>query len=284
MSTVEFVRSSRELPGPRDWILDLFGSFVRDFSGWIGVADLLSLLASLGVNEASGRSALSRMKRQGELESATSDGVRGYALTASAERWFADGTPRIVVGPRSTDDDLWVIAAFSVPEVDRNVRYRIRTRLQALGFGQLSGGLMIAPSSILDEAVRALERAELTDHVEMWEARHVGFSSIDQMVSEGWDLPRIEAAYGNYLELASSLDELESPATDEHAFIRYLSNINAWRELPFMDPSIPLQYLPPDWPSAHARATFTRIAADLRPGATRHFVSVVGTPGDDGSR
>ena len=87
---------SQVAPGPRDLILDLFGSFVRDYGGWVAVADLLALLESLGVAETSGRSALSRMKRQGEIEALSRGSVRGYALTPGSEEWFADGTERIM--------------------------------------------------------------------------------------------------------------------------------------------------------------------------------------------
>ena len=83
MSTdqTDFVRSARKLPGPRDWILDIYGSFVREFGGWIAVADLLELLESLDVSGPSARSALSRMKTQGELESESAGTSRGYRLT-----------------------------------------------------------------------------------------------------------------------------------------------------------------------------------------------------------
>ena len=39
----------RTEPGPRDYVLNLFGLFIRDSGGWIAVADLLALLESLGV-------------------------------------------------------------------------------------------------------------------------------------------------------------------------------------------------------------------------------------------
>ena len=273
----EFIRSLRSEPGPRDRILDLFGSFIRDFGGWIAVADLLVLLESLDVAEASGRSALSRMKRQGEIVQTKRGSVRGYALTETADEWFGDGTARIMSGPRSEAEDLWVLAAFTVPENARNVRYRIRTRLQDLGFGQLSGGLMIAPASISEETVRALQRADLTEYVDLWNSRHVGFVSLDELVASAWDLENIAAAYRAYLTLAAELEAGPSPADEEAGFVRYVAHINAWRELPFMDPGISEEYLPEDWPAKRARETFSRIEGSLRPAAWRHFVRVAAT-------
>lgn len=279
----EFLRSTRSEPGPRDRILDIFGSFVRDFGRWIAVADLLALLGSMGVGEASGRSALSRMKRQGELVAVSRGPVRGYTLTGPAEEWFEDGTTRIMSGPPSGPDDLWVLASFTVPEDARNVRYRIRTRLQDLGFGQLSGGLMIAPASILDETVRALDRADLIKYIDLWQSRHVGSVPMTDIVASAWDLPMLDDAYRSYLELAGELEGSPPPADDEESFVRYLTHMNAWRELPFMDPAIPASYLPSDWPAAQARATFSRISDVLRPGAWRHFVRVATAPeGHDG--
>ena len=273
----EFVRSLRSERGPRDRILDIFGSFVRAFGGWIAVADLLQLLESLDVAETSGRSALSRMKRQGEIVQTKRGSVRGYALTESSEEWFVDGTARIMSGPRSESEDLWVLAAFTVPENARKVRYRIRARLQDLGFGQLSGGLMIAPASISDETVRALQRSDLTEYVDLWSSRHVGFLPIEELVASAWDLESIATAYRAYLTLAADLEAAAPPVDEEAGFVRYVAHINAWRELPFMDPGISDQYLPEGWPAVRARATFSRIEGSLRPGAWRHFVRVAAT-------
>lgn len=271
----EFIRSARGEPGPRDWILDLYGSFVREFGGWIAVADILTFVESLGVSAASGRSALSRMKRRNEIVASTVAGRRGYRLTETAEQWFEDGTARIMEGPpRDADDRQWVLASFSVPEENRSVRYRIRARLEALGFGSVAGGLMIAPGHLMDDAVRALRRAELIDHVHLWYAEYAAFDHLADVVADAWDLDRIRVEFDRYLELADELVSRPPPSSDAEAFARYLTNVNAWRELPFMDPGIPLRYLPEGWPSEAARKRFDGLTELLRPAAWRHFVQV----------
>lgn len=273
-AATEFLRSSRDSPGPRDWILDLYGSFVRELGGWIAVADLLALLETLGVAPASGRSALSRMKRRGELQAVTRGTVRGYSLTESAERWFAEGTPRILAPSASSDQDLWAIASFTVPEEGRSIRYRIRTRLSDLGFGQLSGGLMIAPAHIVDESINALDRAGLKEYVDFWQARHLGYRELEEIVASAWDLPAIAARYRAYLTLAAELNQSPEPESDAEGFVRYVVNTNAWRELPFLDPGIAPRYLPEDWPAAEAREVFANLAASLRSRAWRHVIQV----------
>ena len=238
------------------------------------MADLLELLAAFGIADASARSALSRMKGHGELNALSRDGVRGYALTAEAEEWFADGTNRIMKGPSATATDEWVLASFSVPEDERQVRYRIRSRLQDLGFGQLSGGLMIAPATIAEETARALERTRITDYVNLWRARHLGFASLTDVVADAWDLPAIDSAYQAYFALVDDLDAREATADEQACFVRYVIHINAWRELPFLDPGLPTDLLPRGWPAEKARARFTQIENALRDGARRHYVRV----------
>lgn len=276
-AATDFARSPRATPGPRDWILDVFGSFVRDFGGWIAVADLLNLLDALGVSEAAGRSALSRMKSQGELDSVSRRTDRGYALTEAAESWFADGTRRIFDAPASTRDVRWVLATFTVPENNRNERYQIRSRLRNLGFGQLVGGLMIAPADLSGETERALRRAGLDEHVEFWRAEHLGFRTVGELLAAAWDLPLIESAYRDYLNLTSTWDATQLFSTEEEAFVRFLVNVNAWRELPFLDPGLPIEYLPEGWPADEARNTFLRISSTLKPAASRYFVRTAKT-------
>lgn len=264
------------MPNPRETILDLYGSFVRDFGGWIAVADLIRLLEVLGIDEASARSAVSRMKRNGLLRASPRTGTAGYSLTAAAAEWFADGDQRILHRRGAVEHTGWVLVSFSVPEDERMIRYRIRARLGALGFGQAAGGLMVAPVAIMAETERALRREGLDPYVTLWSAGHVGFTSTADMVASAWDLPAIRGAYDSYVSAQSPvLASLEAATPDDReAFRRYVANVNAWRTLPYLDPGLPLAALPAQWPSAEAAALFDTLAARLRPGAWRWFVRV----------
>lgn len=218
------------------------------------------------------------MKRRGELQSVSRGNRRGYSLTEAAEQWFEDGATRIMEGPPEGDDDEWLLASFTVPEESRSVRYRIRSRLQDLGFGQVSGGLMIAPANLLEEATNALVRADFTEYVALWKAEHLGFGDLRELVSTAWDLDAILRVYEEYLAFAHEMAAMPAPVSDSDSFVRYLTNVNAWRDLAFLDPGIPLKHLPDEWPSGPARGAFTQLGAELRPAAHRHFVRVVSDP------
>ncbi len=258
--------------GPRRLILDIFGSFVRDFGGWIAVANLLRLLETLGVGTGASRAAISRMKGKDILRSETRDGRKGYTLTEDAEEWFSDGTNRIFSTKDEPAATRWLLATFSVPEADRDVRYRIRTRLTGLGFGHLSGGLMVAPIAIREETERALERAGLLEHVALWVADYLGSTAEDRIVASGWDLDLIHRAYRDYLSAVASLTKADAPSSDEEAFVGYIRNVSQWRDLPFLDPGLPRSLLPEDWPAPEARNRFHRIADRYRAGAWRYVI------------
>lgn len=264
------------MPNPRETILDLYGSFVREFGGWSAVADLVRLLEALHIDEASSRSAVSRMKRAGLLQPVTRDGAKGYSLTAPAEEWFADGDQRILNRNAPVEHTRWVLASFSVPEDERMMRYRIRARLSALGFGQAAGGLMLAPVAIMAETERTLRRENLDSYVTLWDAGHVGFTGTADMVASAWDLTAIRDAYDTYIASQGPvLAALDSVTFDDReAFRRYIANVNAWRTLPYLDPGLPLAALPDRWPSSEAAELFDTLAGRLRPGAWRWFVGV----------
>ena len=265
-----------DMSNPRETILDLYGSFIRDFGGWIAVADLVRLLDTVGIDGASARSTVSRMKRAKVLRPAIRDGAKGYTLTAAAEEWFADGDRRILHRAGPVQHTRWVLASFSVPEDRRMMRYRIRARLGALGFGQAAGGLMLAPVAVMAETERALRRECLDYYVTLWEADHAGFTSTAAMVASAWDLPAIRTAYDAYMAsqkpVLATLDSVI--LSDREAFRRYVANVNAWRPLPYLDPGLPLAALPDRWPSAEAAQLFDALATRLRPGAWRWFVGI----------
>ena len=271
----ESQRVAGRIVGPREWILSIYGNFVREFGGWIAVADLLELLETFGSAPTASRAAISRMKRNNELQSESRDGRSGYSLTAAAEEWFRDGSERILRPTPAPETTSWALASFSVPEQDRSSRYKIRARLKGLGFGQVSAGLMIVPVAVFGEAQRALVRSGLDEYVVLWEAEHRGFGPASTVVSDAWDLPAIRSSFDEYCRIASDLASRPAPTSARQSFIDYMAAMHAWRELPFLDPGLPTSLLPDDWPAADALRLFVEISERLRAPAWRYAITVM---------
>ena len=116
----------------RHLIITVYGLYARDDGGWLSVATLIRLLADLGIEEPAARSAISRLKRRGRLQSKRHGGSAGYQLSAGSLEILREGDERIFRRRRATPADGWVLAVFSVPESERHRRHVLRSDLASL--------------------------------------------------------------------------------------------------------------------------------------------------------
>lgn len=264
---------------PKSLILDVYAVFVRRLGGWIAVADLVVLMADLGIDEQAARSAISRMKRADLLRAETRRDSAGYALTDEALEILAAGDQRIFNSDRPADlIDGWVIAVFSVPEKERDQRYSLRSRLAWLGFGQVEAAVWIAPRRILPDVKRVLEANELARYVHLFEGAYSAFLDLPEFVSRAWDLDHLRALYSEFLsrhEPALERWRTDGTMTDQDAFIDVMRLVSEWRRLPYMDPGLPPELLPKDWEAEQARQVFNELRGLIEMRAFKRVMDVV---------
>lgn len=259
---------------PRHLILSLFGLYARGGGHWLSVRSLIALMADLEVDAAATRSSVSRLKKRGVLEPAKTDGQVGYRLSASALAVLREGDARIWSRPRASVGDGWLVVVFSVPEAERGKRHELRSLLTRLGFGTAAPGVWIAPGTAYDETLAALDRAGLTSYTELFRGGYLGSGPAAVRVGEWWDLPAIAALYDEFVADHRALTRLKDPEP-ARAFTAYVPMLTAWRRLPYLDPGIPLDLLPDDWPGIRAGDLFTELDARLRDGAAQHARGVL---------
>ncbi|MEH3075930.1 MAG: hypothetical protein PGN11_04525 [Quadrisphaera sp.] len=272
---------------PGQLTLTLFGLHARSRGGWLSVASLIRLLADLGVEEPAVRSALSRLKRRGLLEAERRDGSAGYALSSSAVELLVEGDARIFGRRRAGRDDGWLLAVFSVPESQRDRRHQLRTSLTQLGFGTVAPGVWVGPGHLVEQTRAALARRDLTGFVDLFRASTVdafvpssgagaggaGGPDLATKVASWWDLDAVATSCASFSERFAALDDdaLRALAADPLAAYRaYLPLLTAWRRLPYLDPGLPLDLLPADWPGLRAEQLFVAADRALRDAAARH--------------
>ena len=78
---------------PRALIVTIYGLYARDTGGWLSIAAVIKLMAELGVDEPAVRSAISRLKLRGLLESRREGGAAGYGLSGRRRRDPGRGRP-----------------------------------------------------------------------------------------------------------------------------------------------------------------------------------------------
>jgi phenylacetic acid degradation operon negative regulatory protein len=264
---------------PGSLISTVYGEFVRRLGGWISVADLIGLLAELDVDGPAVRSAISRLKKGGTLVQERRSGI-GYGLGPDMGPVFDEGDRRIFgsLEPARLEDG-WVIAVFSVPESARSHRYQLRARLTWLGFGNAASGVWLAPSRLLPDARRMLERLGLSEYVHLFTSDYAGFAELKQAVGFWWDFPAIEAHYAAFTDTYRPIaEELRTcrRLDDVEAFRDYVPMLTDWRRLPYLDPGLPTELLPEDWNAVEARRVFLELHDLLAESSLRHVMKATG--------
>lgn len=267
-------------PRPKSIILDIYGNVARHGLGsWLATAQLVSLMADLGLDGRSARSAISRMKRSGVLVAERRERRAGYALGGETRQLIEDGDRRIFGTIEPADlADGWTLAVFSVPEPDRAKRHVLRSRLGWLGFGNPVAGVWIAPRRLAGEARRLIERHGLAEYVDLFDASYRGFGDVAGLVARAWDLERLASMYRAFVADQRPVLERWAAARgsdDRAAFTDYLLAVHQWRKLPYLDPGLPPDVLPPGWPGREASALFTALVTRLETPAMRYVRGVL---------
>jgi phenylacetic acid degradation operon negative regulatory protein len=260
-----------ETAQPRHLIVTVYGLYARDTGGWLSVARIIGLLADLGVDEPAVRSSISRLKRRGMLEPVRKNNLAGYQLSTEAEAILREGDHRIFRRDRATLADGWLLAVFSVPESERNKRHTLRTQLTRLGFGTTTPGVWIAPAHLSEATENMLRRLDLTGYADLFHSKHLAFGDLAEKVRLWWDLDQLERLYEDFVR---NHGQKRRRRTDREAFADYVRLLTDWRRLPYLDPGLPTELLPPRWIGIVAADTFFALQAQLEEPAKRHAVTV----------
>jgi phenylacetic acid degradation operon negative regulatory protein len=267
---------------PRQLIVTVYGLYAREAGGWLPIAGVVRLLAELGIGPQAVRSSISRLKRRDTLRSLRRSGVAGYVLAPSMAEILREGDRRIFEHLPATPADGWVQVVFTVPEAQRDKRHEVRSRLAGLGFGPMAPGVWVAPGPLVDEVRVALARQGLTGFVDLFRGQYVGdeqlgYAPLAARVREWWDLPGIEARYAAFVTGHRALVRRvgRRPLPPGEAFAAYVRMLTVWRRLRYLDPGLPLEFLPAGWQGVAAAELFQRLHTVLAPPAEAHAREVI---------
>jgi phenylacetic acid degradation operon negative regulatory protein len=260
----------------RHLIITVYGLYARHDSGWLSVATLIRLLADIGIDEPAARSAISRLKRRGILESQRYGGAAGYQLSAEAQAILHEGDERIFRRHRAAPADGWVLAVFSVPESERHRRHVLRSELTRLGFGMVAPGVWIVPAHPQDTTAETLRRLGLDAYADLFRADHLAFGDPAAKVRQWWDLDELERHYESFIRAHEPALRAfqDSPPGEREAFAGYVRVLTDWRRLPYLDPGLPAELLPGGWIGITAAELFFALQALLEEPARAYVKSV----------
>ena len=121
----------------RSLLMTVLGEFVLPAGRPVWTWVLVDTLAGFGVAEKSARQALARAAAEGLLAPERVGRRTRWDLTPSAHSLLTEGARRIYDFGRGERpwDGRWLLLLISVPEAERDLRHRLRTRLSWAGFG-----------------------------------------------------------------------------------------------------------------------------------------------------
>jgi phenylacetic acid degradation operon negative regulatory protein len=270
-------RRSVGAPAARSLLLTVLGEFVLPRPEGVAQEALVAALGALGVTPAAARQAVARSAREGWL-AAEREGRRArMRLTPETAAFLREGAERIYgFGAPAAWDGRWLLVALRVAEDRRRLRHRVTTRLAWAGFGSLGGGLWISPHVEREGAVREALDGDAADGVELlsFRAERGALGGADRVIGAAWGLPDVREHYEQFLADFRAV----RPRTPARAFAAQTGLVHAWRRFPFIDPDLPDELLPPDWPRRRAHALFHERHARWAPGAEEFFAAVDARP------
>jgi phenylacetic acid degradation operon negative regulatory protein len=208
-------------------------------------------------------------------------------LSGEGQAILREGDHRIFRRERARLGDGWLLAVFSVPEAERHQRHVLRSQLSRLGFGTAAPGVWIAPAYLHEAAAEMLARLGLSGYADLFHADHLAFGDLAAKVRQWWDLDRTERLASDFVAayepvLAGWPGGLAASRPRE-AFADYVRVLTDWRRLPYLDPGLPAELLPPGWTGARAAEIFFTLQSRLAGAAGEHAARATGEQPRGGS-
>lgn len=254
----------------RSVLMTVLGEFVLPREGPVWTATLLRALAVFEIEEKSARQALARSASEGWLVSNRVGRRVHWSLTEPGRRLLTEGAQRIYAFGREQWkwDGRWLLLLVSVPESQRELRHRVRTRLHWAGFGSPASGVWVSPHTEQHDAARQiLTEAGLDDSAMSFVADYGRIGDVESLVARAWDLSAVTERYEGFIDEFTGL----GPGDDASAFTAQTKMVHEWRRFPFLDPQLPTRLLPSGWSGTKAADLFHHNHDQWHPMAQRHW-------------
>ena len=257
-------RRSVGAPAARSTLLTVLGEYLLPRPDGAWQEALIGSLRLLGFTLSAARQAVVRSAREGWLQGERVGRLSRMRLTPSSAELLRDGARRIYgFGAPVSWDGRWLLLVLRVPEPRRELRHKLTTQLAWAGLGSLGGGLWITPHVDREARVSVEEPAQMLS----FRAELGALGGTEKVIAEAWDLPALREHYEQFVTDFVRL----RPRGGAAAFAAQTALVHAWRRFPFIDPDLPDDLLPGDWPRKQAYELFLDRHEKWAPAAQEHF-------------
>ena len=261
-------------------IFTIYGDYIRHYGNKIWIGSLIRLLKEFGHNEQSVRVAVSRIMKQGWLESEKIGNKSYYYLTPRGEARIEEAAIRIFELTPKAWDGKWRMLMYAIPEEKRKIRDELRKELVWSGFGSISNGCWISPNNLEKEVKLLIESYDIQSNIDFFIAEYSGPGENRALVEKGWPLKEIAEKHEQFITSYSKKFEMhqllmaENLMTDEECFVERTKLVHEYRKFLFFDPGLPKELLPEVWSGNQAALLFEKYYKLLAYPASRFFENV----------
>lgn len=269
-------------PSARNLIVTVFGDVVlpADAEAELTVTALADLLADFGVNERLVRTSLSRIAADGLLTSRSTGRRSHYRVDPEALELFRTADRRIYHRPSPTWDGSWTVVVLDGNEATAARRARLRQELAWTGLGTVAPNVMASPVVEPSVAAAVIERVGgFSQVLVMRSTLHDGPGVVgrDELARRAIELDELGERYAAVADRFAVLTtELLDDVDDRTAAKVRLLLVSTFRRVALLDPQLPAELLPADWPGDRARAEADRVYRAVARAADRHVRAVTG--------
>jgi len=261
---------------------DYLGIFYRVGEEEIGIGSIIKLLSNFSISEPSVRITVSRMCKEGLLKSRRKGLKSYYSLTDYGLRLVSKSGNRLFKVKNTGWNGMWSIVIYSIPEKRRPARDKLRAMLKFFGYVPLSDSAWISPTDSFSEIQDFVNDLKIADYVQIYEARHLGYTDTGKLIARSWDLKKINAHYEKFIKkFQPMLEDHRKRIQDEDLpepsqfFVNISNLVRKYRELPFLDPGLPVEIVGKSWLRSSAEALFMEYHGVLFKKAQEYVQSVL---------
>ena len=261
-------------------IFTIYGDYIRNYGSKIWIGSLIRLLKEFGHNEQGVRVAVSRMVKQGWIQSEKQGNKSYYFLTDRGVQRMDEAAKRIYKMKPNEWDGKWRILMYTIPEGKRQLRDDLRKELLWSGFGSFSSGCWISPNDLEKQINRLIEKYDIDEYVDFFISEYKGPKENQSLVEKSWQLEEIENKYEEFIEKYSKQFIVHQSIigrgemSDADCFVERTNLVHEYRKFLFIDPGLPKELLPSKWNGNHAALLFSQYYQFLAEPASRFFESV----------
>lgn len=209
-------------------------------------------------------SALNRLKKEGLVEKISGPQKTGFKISQQGKRLLAD----LLVPEANRWDGYWHVVSFDFPETKSKERTQLRRRLHYLGFGKMHRSVWISPHNLLPQVRKIVSSQGSEDFVWMFKAKLTPDKELTQLILQAWpNLDEIKRYYNEFiLSWHEKLKKFHKEKKDKQKTLRRPLIRFARLELgkiSSLDPQLPRDFLPADWPANLAFQLLKKIKREL---------------------